>query len=957
MGQDQPPMTPEQFQRVEQLYHAAREVKPEERAALLAEADPGVRREVESLLAQRSGGDLPAPPAIPIASHPPLDSAATAPAVGAVVGPYRIENQLGVGGMGEVFRAVDTRLGRAVAIKFTHEQFSTRFEREARAIASLNHPNICTLYDVGPNYLVMELVDGETVAARLQAGPLPVETALLYASQILAALAEAHEKGIIHRDLKPGNIMITKSLIKVLDFGLAKSCQDDTVTAILLGTPAYMAPEQKHGKPADARSDIYSFGCILHEMLTGMPVACRRRIPARKLQEILSRCLEDDPARRWQSAAELQRELARISAHGGRGNRAARALASLPADYRHPQRTVKHALKSTIVLADFANATGEPLFDGPLRQILVVQLENCPRLSLLPNARVSQALELMGRPPNAKLTPDVAAEICERTASTAFVDGSITNLGSRYVLSLRARDCRTGDILDQEQAKAATKEDVFQTLAQMAKRFGDRADVALPRVARQPSLSADATTSSLEAWRSYSAAMRAFQAKAQSAEIISLLRRAIEIDPEFAMAYVQLGRLHADLGEPETGVPSITKAYELRNRVSDRENYFITFAYHRQVSRNLEQARQTLESWKHKYPSGLHPHGYSSGFTSVGLGLYDKAVQEGLTAIELDPDFAIGYENVAWAYVYLNRASDAEALLHRASDRKIEVTHFSLIRYAIAFLRRDRSAMEREATQRQSNLQAQGVFEHQEALTLACQGRLKEAARVSDRALTFARQGGLLERAAQYEGARAVWNALFEMRAEAQISAATALSLYRGRDADYGPAFALALLRNSEHASKIEADLERAYPQDTSVQFSYLPALTALGALNEGDPAKALEMTQAATPYELALPATAFFTGAFFGALYPVYVRGLAYSELGCPREAATEFRKILDHPGLVLNDPIGPMARLQLARALFAAGGRAESGATYRDLLDLWKDAEPESPVLKQAKAEYARL
>src|SRR5438445_419845 len=309
-------MTPERFKQIEELYHAARQRTAEERAALLVQTDPELRREVESLLAQRAGGEFLDRPAVQNAPELLGDSTVPRWAVAASLGPYRIESRLGEGGMGEVFRAVDTRLGRAVAIKIAREQFSARFEGEARAISSLNHPSICTLYDVGPNYLVMELVEGETIAARLQSGPLPVKTALLYASQIVAALAEAHGKGIVHRDLKPGNIMIAKSGIKVLDFGLAKSGQDETVTArgMVMGTPAYMSPEQREGKTADARSDIYSFGCVLYEMLTGARVASqRRRIPSRKLERIVSRCLEEDPGRRWQSAAELQRELAAVT--------------------------------------------------------------------------------------------------------------------------------------------------------------------------------------------------------------------------------------------------------------------------------------------------------------------------------------------------------------------------------------------------------------------------------------------------------------------------------------------------------------------------------------------------------------------------------------------------------------------------------------------------------------------
>jgi tetratricopeptide (TPR) repeat protein len=346
-----------------------------------------------------------------------------------------------------------------------------------------------------------------------------------------------------------------------------------------------------------------------------------------------------------------------------------------------------------------------------------------------------------------------------------------------------------------------------------------------------------------------------------------------------------------------------------------------------------------------------------SGFTSPGTGHYDRAVEEGQKAIELDPDFAIGYENVAFAYIHLNRLPEAEALFHKASQRKIEVAQFSLVRYFIAFLRNDKAAMEKEMAQRRVKLEAQGSFEHQEAMTLAYQGRLKEADRLSERAVTLARLGGLLGRAAMFQGAGAVWNALFGNRAEAQRSAAAALSLFRSRDADYGPAFALALLRDSAQARKIAAELERQYPEDTSVQFSYLPALRALEALNQDDPVKALEMTQASLPYDLAVPGTAYFTGAsFFGALYPVYVRGLAYSRMGRHREAAAEFQKILNHPGIVLNDPIGPMARLQLARALAASGDRAKSAAAYKDLLALWKDADPDIPVVQDAKAESAK-
>jgi len=928
---------------------------------------------------------------------------------GRVLSHYRLEELLGAGGMGMLYRATDLKLGRAVAIKLlarhlvSEETAKARFVREARAASALDHPNIATVHEIGEEdgelFIAMALYEGETVKHRLQKGRCTVDEALAILRQVLLGLEVAHRAGIVHRDIKPANLLLTTNgTVKILDFGLAKLLSDSqaesmTQTGQAMGTVLYMSPEQLRGEAVDARSDLWSLGVVAYEMLSGVSpfrtdssavtvgrilndeppsLAAVPGVPD-WLAELVSQLLKKNPDERPHSATEVLGRLDESSRVAKAGLKPAPRFAQ--ASNRNYRllfaalmvlifgavglylygHQVELADKGTIVLGDFANTTGDPAFN-PLRQVIAVELGKSPNLSVLSDARTSQTLRLMERPADTKLTPDIAAEICERTASAAVVEGSLASLGSEYLLALRARNCRTGDILDEEQASAAKKEDVFKALGQMANRFRIRVGESLPSVRNEPSLPAEVTTPSLEAWRSYSAAMTAFQRRALSVEIISLLKRAIEIDPKFAMAYAQLGRLYSDLGEPETGVQNIAKAYELRGRVSDLENYYITFSYHRQVTRNLELARQTLESWAQKYPRDLVAHGFLSGFTSLGSGHFDRAVEEGERAIQLDPDFTIGYENVAWAYVYLNRPSEAEAVLRRASQRRLEGIQFSLCRYFIAFLSHDRAAMEREMTQRRSKLEAQGWFEHQEALTFAYQARLKEGARLSDRAVTLARQGGLLERAAQFEGARAVWNALFGNGAEAQRSAAAALTLYRGRDADFGPAFALALLHDSAQAQKIEADLEKRYPEDTSVQFSYLPSLRALDALNEGDASKALEMAQAAVPYELAVPGTAFFTGAFFGALYPVYVRGLAYSRMSRHREAAAEFQKILDYPGIVLSDPIGPMARLQLARALSASGDRAKSRATYKDLLVLWKDADPDIPVVQQAQAESAK-
>ena len=975
---------------------------------------------------------------------------ATATAADDDFGRYHILRPLGEGGMGTVYLAEQHQpIRRSVALKVVKlgmdtSQVLARFANERQALAIMDHPNIARIFDAGATrkgrpYFVMEYIEGAPITLYCDRNRVTIGQRLELFLAVCRAVNHAHQKGVIHRDLKPSNVLVKEQdgapLPKVIDFGIAKATDQWAVENTLLtqfgqmvGTPEYASPEQAEVMTGDVdeRSDVYSLGVLLYELLIGTvpfeaarmrqaglvemlriireeeaPPLSRRlsgmgaaahdaasnrqtdlaslcRLVDGDLNWITLQALEKVRERRYPSAAALAADVQRYLEHRP-------VLASPPgALYRARKFLQRHTRtvfgtaagarvgspeprdsppkprpqgKITIVLGDFANTTGDPAFDGTIRQMMAVELRKSPYLSVLSDARMSETLRLMVQSPDAKLTPDISSEICERTGSAAVIDGSISRLGSQFVLGLRTRDCRTGDILYEEQA-AAKKEDAFKALGQMANRIGTQAGELLPGAEKEPSLPAEVTTPSLDAWRSYSAAMKEFQAKAQSPEAVSLLKRAIEVDPKFAMAYATLGRVHADLGDTELAAENVARAYDLRDGVSDRENYYLTFTYHRQLTRNLELCRQTLESWTRKYPEDLHAHGFLSGFTSPGTGHYERAVEEGLKAIELDPNFAIGYENVAFAYIYLNRLPEAEALLRKASERKIDVVQFSVLRYFIAFLRNDQVALEMEMSQRRVKLEAQGWFEHQEASTLAYQGRLKAADLQSARAVSLARQGRLAGRAAMFQGAGAVWNALFGKRAEAQRSAVAALSLFRSRDADYGPAFALAFLGDSVRADKIAAELERQYPEDTSVQFSYLPALRALEALNQDDPAKALEMTQAAAPYDLAVPGTAYFTGAsFFGALYPVYVRGLAYSRLGRHGEAAAEFQKILEHPGITLNDPIGPMARLQLARALSASGDRAKSAAVYRDLLALWMDADTDIPVIQDAKMESAAL
>jgi tetratricopeptide (TPR) repeat protein len=952
-------MTPERFRQVAELYHAACEGTADERAALLAQADPELRREVESLLLEPAGGEFLERPAIRNAPHLLRDSSLTGLASGACLGPYRIESKLGEGGMGEVFRAIDTRLGRAVAIKIMRDQFRARFEREARAISSLNHPNICTLYDIGPNYLVMELVDGETVAARLKSGPLPAKTALLFGSQILSALSEAHGKGIVHRDLKPGNIMIAKSRIRVLDFGLAKSGRHETVTGsnTVMGTPAYMAPEQREGKPADARADIYSFGCVLYEMLTGKRAgAQRRRLPSRKLERIVSRCLEEDPASRWQSTTELQRELAAATAVGSRRKLIVAAalglLALFTAGYVSLQRAPKLTAKDTIVLADFENKTGDPVFDQTLRQGLAAQLEQSPFLRLLPDEGIKQALHFMNRPTETPLSPEVAREICERVGSTGVLEGSIASLGRQYVLWLRARNCETGDVLAQEQAQAGRKEEVLNALGRIAVQIRTRLGESLASVQEHSTPLEQATTSSLEALKAYSAGRRARYSNGGPAAIPHL-QRAIAIDPQFAIAYGDLSWVYWDMGQTDLSAECTRKAYELRVRVSDRERLLILFLYDRQVTGNLPRELQTLESWVQTYPRDWLPFSVLAGWGTLGTGQYERGIQAAQEALRLNPDSSFSYIGGFHNFL-LDRFAEAEDGFRRMAERKLEIPEVLVLRYYVAFFKADQAGMEREIARARGE-HVEDWMSHNQAMVLARSGRMRQARTMWERAVAMALQDGKSESAALYEVAEAVCEANFGNAAAAQERARAALELAKGRDVENGAAFALALSGDSAESQRLAADLERRFPEDTPVQFEYLPTLRAFSALDHRAPLDAVERLQRALPYDFALPGTGF--AGHFGGLYPAYVRGKAYLEAQQGREAAAEFQKVLDHRGIVFADPVGALAHLQMGRAYAVLGDMAKAKKAYQDFLTLWKDADADIPVLKQAKTEYAKL
>ena len=630
------------------------------------------------------------------------------------------------------------------------------------------------------------------------------------------------------------------------------------------------------------------------------------------------------------------------------------ALALSVVNYLYFHRTSNLTNKDTIVLADFTNTTGDPVFDGTLRQGMAVQLEQSPFLSLISEERIQQTLRLMGQPADSRLTPDIAREICERTDSAAVLDGSIASLGSQYVLGLRAKNCRTGEVLDEEQLQAARKEDVLNVLGEIASKFRTRVGESLSTVKEHNTPLAEATTPSLEALKAYSAGWKVLSSTG-SAAAVPFFKRAIEIDHKFAMAYASLGRMYGDMGEYVLSAESTSRAYELRDHTSDNEKFFISASYDMQVIGNVDKAQQTCELWVQAYPRTMSPHAFLSGIIYPVFGKYEKAVEESRKTLDLDPDFAIGYNNLALSYAYLGRLGEAGNALQRASERKLEIPDFLVERYDLAFLSGDKPGMEREATLGQRTSGAEDWISDHEAFVLAYSGHLQQARAMSRRAADLAQQSTRQETAALYETGAGLREALFGNASAARRGAMAALDLSKGREVEYGAAFALAISGESFQSQTLANDLERRFPEDTSVRFSYMPALRGLLALNHGEPAKAIELLQAAVPYELGAPRSSFF--GFFGALYPIYVRGEAYLAAHQGTEAVAEFQKIIDHRGIVVSDPIGALTLLQQARALALSGENSKAKVAYQDFLALWKDADPDLLILKQAKAEYAKL